>query len=361
MKNTEVHISTKTIIRFWLIVILLASLTVAIYAARWAIVMILTAIFLALVMNRPVEFFTRKLPGKSRSLGTAITFLITLTVVFGTLTLILPIFVEQTINFARSLPDTIATLQESSKPINDFMIDAGMQEAFDVSVHNMSSKIGEFASDVGTTSVALVGNLVSWIGNAVIVLILTFFMLIEGSSWLNKFWNLAFRNSKKRAYYRSISTKMYNVITGYVSSQLIAAAATGALVGIGVFILSLLFSVPTSLILPTTAIVFVAAFIPLFGGFIGAAVGTLLILLFNPWAALIFALYCTVMMTIFYNILSPKIAGRFMKISALLILISLLIGMQVAGIFGALVAIPVAGCFVVIFREYLKSRDKNKN
>jgi predicted PurR-regulated permease PerM len=357
MKNTEVHISTRTIVRFWLIVLLLAALVLAIYAARWAIVMILTAVFLALVLNRPVEFFAKKLPGDSRALGAAVTFIITLSVLFGALTLILPILVEQTVNFARSLPDTIATLQDSSQPINDFVSEVGLKDTLDTSIDKASSKLGEFASDLGTTSVAIVSNLINGIGNAVVVLVLTFFMLVEGPFWVNKLWEITQKNPKKRAKYHAIADKMYDVVTGYVSSQLIAAAITGVLAGIGVFVLSLLFAIPTTLILPIAAIVFVSAFIPFFGGFIGAAIGTLLILLFNPVVALIFALYCIVIMTIFYNIISPKIAGKFMQVSALLILVSLIVGMQISGIFGALVAIPVAGCIVVAFREHLKFRN----
>ena len=357
MKNTEVHISTKTIIRFWLIVILLAALTLAVYTASWAIIMILTALFLAIVLNRPVEFFTRKLPGNNRSLGTVVTFVITLSVVFGAITLIFPILVEQTVNFAKSLPDTMVALGESSKPISDFIAEAGFKESLDATVGSASTKISEIATGIGTTSVALVGGVINGIGGAVMVLVLTFFMLVESPFWVNKFWEIAFRSPKKRAKYRAIGDKMYNVFTGYVSSQLIAAAITGFLSGIGVFILSLLFPIPTSLILPIAAIVFVSAFIPMFGGFIGAAIGTLLILLFNPWAALIFALFCTIVMTIFYNVFSPKIAGKFMQVSALLILVSLIIGMQIGGVFGALVAIPVAGCLVVLFREHLKFRD----
>jgi predicted PurR-regulated permease PerM len=359
MKGTEIHISTRTIVRFWLIVLFIAVLALAVFAARWAIVLILTAIFLALVLNRPVEFFARKLPGDSRALGSIVTFIITLVVAGGAITLIFPILIEQTMIFAKSLPDTIASVQDSSRWVNDFVAEAGIQDAYDASIEKASGKITEVVSDLGSVSVAIVSNLISGIGNTFIVLVLTFFMLVEGPYWVDKFWEIAFKNQKKRDKYRSVADKMYHVITGYVSSQLIAAAITGTLAGIGVFILSVLFAVPTTLILPISAVVFVSAIIPFFGGFIGGAIGTLLVLLFSPLAALIFALYCVVTMTIFYNIASPKIASKFMKVSALIVLISLIVGMQIAGIFGALVAIPTAGCLVVALREHLKFRDQN--
>jgi predicted PurR-regulated permease PerM len=357
MKNTEVHISTRTIVRFWLIVLLIAVLALAVFAARWAIVLILTAIFLALVLNRPVEFFARKLPGDSRSLGAVVTFVITLVVAGGVITLILPILIEQTMIFAKSLPDTIASVQDSSRWVNDFVAEAGLQDAYDTSLQKASESITETVSNLGAASVSIVSNLVGGIGNAVVVLVLTFFMLVEGPYWMEKFWEIAFKHPKKRARYHAAADKMYHVLTGYVSSQLLAAAITGTLAGVGVFILSMLFAVPTTLILPISAVVFVSAFVPFFGGFIGAAIGTLLVLLFSPLAALVFALYCLVIMTLFYNIVSPKIASRFMKVSALIVLISLIVGMQIAGIFGAFVAIPAAGCLVVAIREYLKFRD----
>jgi predicted PurR-regulated permease PerM len=221
----------------------------------------------------------------------------------------------------------------------------------------MTEKVSAIAAELGSISVSVVSNLITGIGNTFIVLVLAFFMLVEGPYWTDKFWEIAFKNQKKRAKFHAIGDKMYNVVTGYVSSQLIAAAITGVLAGLGVFLLSLFFSVPTNIILPISAVVFVSAFIPMFGGFIGAAIGTLLVLLFNPIAALIFVLYEIIVLTVFYNIFQPKITGKFMSISALLVLVSLIVGMQIGGIFGALVAIPVMGCFVVIFREHLSFRD----
>jgi predicted PurR-regulated permease PerM len=356
MKETQIHISTKTLIRFWLVIISLALIVGAIYLARWAVVMILVAFFLALVLNRPVEFFARVLPGHSRGLGALITFLITLVVLGGVVTLIVPIFLEQTINFAKALPETMSSLQEQSRFVTDFVNENGLNEAYDSIVNSVSDSAKNLASSLGNVSVNVVTDLVGWLGNAFLVLVLTVFMLIEGPKWIEKFWRLAYRSQKLRAKHQRVASKMYDVISDFVTSQVIIAAISAVLSGLGVFVLSLCFGAPSSLILPVTAIVFVTTFIPMFGAFIGGTLSFVLMLLYNPWAAIVYVVYSTLYQQVLYNFFSPKIQSRKMNISALMILIALVIGLQVGGVLGALVSIPIAGCVIVLVREYLSNR-----
>ncbi|MDR2524242.1 MAG: AI-2E family transporter [Candidatus Nomurabacteria bacterium] len=356
MKESQIHISTKTLIRFWLVIIGFAVVIAALWVAQTAVIMILVAAFLALVLNRPVNFFTKVLPGHRRGLGILITFLIFVFVIGGSLLAIMPVFFEQTINFVKNLPDTIAAIEGQSRFMFDAARDSGLHEQLGNIVDNVSDTARHAASSLGSASVTIVSNIAAWFVNACIVLVLTLFMLLDGPRALNSFWRIAYKDAKKRDHHRAVVGKMYDVVSSFVTSQVIIAAVCGLLAGVGVFVLSMVFGFTVSIVLPIAAIVFITTFVPLFGPYIGGAISTILVALYNPIAALIFVVYLVLYQQIEYNLLAPKIQSKKMNVSATLILISLIIGMQIAGIFGALVAIPVAGCVMVLVREYALRR-----
>lgn len=360
MNGKQVDISTQTLVRFWLVIIGLALALGAIWLARDAVIMILIAFFLAVVLNRPVVFFAKVLPGNSRALGATVSFLISLVVLIGIVTLILPIFLEQTIVFAQSLPDTISALENHSRSFMDFAYDNGFGETISSALGGLATEGTQYIGNLGSVSLDFMTGLFDGMMKAFLVLVLTFFMLVEGPNWLGNFWKYAYRDSKKREHHKQIATKMYDVVSTFVTSQIIVAAINAALAGIGVFVLALTFGFTMSLILPIASIVFVSTFIPVFGPFIGGALTGLLVLLYNPIAAIIFVVYLTLFQQVVYNLLSPKIQGKRMHMSALVVLAAMIVGLQVWGIFGALVAIPIAGCVVVVIRETLLNRSNSK-
>jgi len=356
MKN-EFHISARTLVQFWLVLLAIAAIVVAIWAARWAIVMILVAFFLALVLNRPTEFFARVLPGHSRGLGATITFLITLIILGGVVTLIVPIFLEQTAVFLKSLPDTLAHVQSETQWIGFLIAEYGLTDTFNAMVTDAGEQFKSFAASLGGMSINFLTDAVAMIANTFIIAVLTLFMLIEGPTWLQKFWDM-FPDKKKRAKYQGLANKMYDVVSEYVIGQVIVATICGILAGVGVFVLSLTFGLPSTLILPISAITFITTFIPIFGPIVGCAVAFILALLYNPIAAVILLVYLTVYQQVLWNFVSPKVQSRQIKISALAILIAIVIGMTMGGVFGAIVAVPIAGCVIVLFRYYLSQKTK---
>jgi predicted PurR-regulated permease PerM len=274
--------------------------------------------------------------------------------------LIVPIFFEQSINFTKSLPGAISSLQEQSAALTSFMKENGLEDTFDSALTDLSDQAKIMAAQLGSWSVSFVAGLVNGIGTALMLMVLTFFMLIEGPKWLDLFWKNVYKDKKKMAKHQSIASKMYAVVSDFATSQVIIAAICGVMGGIGVFVLSMCFGIPSSLILPISTVVFVTALIPMFGPFIGGAVSVLLVLLYNPIAALILLAYLVLYEMILYNVFTPKITSKTMKISALVVLVSLLIGLQIAGIVGAILAIPVGGCLVILVREYLANRSQKK-
>lgn len=360
MKEQQINISTKTFIRFWLVIIGLALVLVGLWLAQTAVIIILVSFFLALVLNRPVSFFARHIPGKSRGFGVFISYLITIAIIGGVLVLVLPVFFEQSAIFIKTLPDTIADISANSGWLTDFVNQYHLQAQYEAILADINNSVTSLGSGLTSLTVNIISGVANWILWFVFVLFITFFMLTEGPYWLEKFWQLAYKSASHRERHKAIASKMYDVISGFVSGQIAVAAISGALSGVGAFVLSIIFGFPASIALPTVAIVFISSFIPMFGGFIGGLISAILIVLYNPIAALVFVIYFLLYQQFLGNWFLPKIQGRKMNMSPLLVLLALAVGFQVGGIFGALVSIPLVGCVVVALREYLKRRKEAK-
>jgi predicted PurR-regulated permease PerM len=143
---------------------------------------------------------------------------------------------------------------------------------------------------------------------------------------------------------------MYKVVKGYVNGQVILAALAAVLITPIFFILDI--SYPIALMV----IVFICGLIPMVGHTIGAVFVTLVALFTSPVAALIVLAYYFLYQQIENYLVQPRIQANSTNMSPLLVFMSVIIGVNFGGIFGGLVAIPVAGCLRIVVLDYLHSR-----
>ena len=91
--------------------------------------------------------------------------------------------------------------------------------------------------------------------------------------------------------------------------------------------------------------------IPMFGPILSCGLITLVLLFSSPVAALIFLVFYIVYAQIENNIIAPKIQGGALNLPATIILVAIIIGMNLFGLLGAIIAIPIAGCIRVLIEE----------
>ena len=145
---------------------------------------------------------------------------------------------------------------------------------------------------------------------------------------------------------------MANVVSTYVSRQVMIAVIDGCATAIIVFILSLILGFSANLAIPMGMITMLFYLIPMFGQFIGGTLVTMLLFFSNPLAAGIFAVVYIVYSQVENNVISPKIQGSALKLQPVVILSAVVIGMYMFGLLGAIIAIPIAGCIRVLIEEY---------
>ncbi|HRC28196.1 MAG TPA: AI-2E family transporter [Candidatus Saccharimonas sp.] len=358
--KVRIEIDTKTFVRFWLVVIGFAFVILALYSARTALTIIGVAFFLALALNGPVSRLAKVLPDRSRTLSTAIAFTVVVAILAAVVFLVVPPIVQQTAKFIDSAPGLLRSMSEQWQGLGSLIEKYHIQPQVDQAVKSLQADSTRWAAGFGKNFISGIGSAMSMFAAALLVLVLTFLMLVEGPGWLQRIWGI-YRDERKMKYHKHLVNRMHSVVSGYVTGQLTVTGIGAACAGAMVFILSLFFpEVPANLALPTIAITFTLALIPMFGATIAGVIVSLLLVLNSLPAGIIFAVYFMIYQQVENNFISPTIQARRIELSPLAVLVAVTVGLYVFGIAGGIISIPVAGCLKVLVEEYFENNHKER-
>ena len=355
--KVRIEIDTRTFVRFWLVVIGFILAGWMIFSAREALFIIGTALFVSLALSHPVRKLANLLPGKSRVGGTALAFVSLVLVLGAVVWFVIPPVVQQSAKFAESLPALSDQVSKQWVGLAEFIDRNGFRPQVDETLENIKQQSSTWAADIGKNIISGVGSFASFIVALFLVLVLAFLMLIEGPSWMDRIWKIYSDKSKMR-HHKSLVEKVYGVVTGYISGQLTVSGIGALMAGLCVFILSLISpNIDGNLAMPTILITFVLTLIPMFGSTVAGVLVGLLLLLNDPVFGIVYGIYFIVYQQIENNFISPAIQAKKVELSALVILISVTIGIYVAGLVGGVIAIPIAGTIKVFIDDYLERRQ----
>lgn len=357
--KVKIQIDTLTFVRFWLVVIGFALAALAIYSALTALIIIGAALFLALALNAPVSWLARNLPGRSRVGGTAIAFVVVVAVLGTVMFLVFPPIVQQTAKFVKTVPTIVDSASTQYQGFNSLIHKYNLEDQVDQAAESIRENSLQWAASIGQNVVGSLSAFATFAVSVIITLVMAFLMLVEGPRMLKKLWSL-YDDEDEMETHKLLAKKMYNVVNGYVVGQLTVAAVGSTIMGLFVFILSLMFNVPANLAIPSAAVYFVLAMIPMFGTTVAAALIGLLLLLNDPNAALTFVIGFIIYQQIENNMIAPSIQSKKMELTALWILVAVTIGLYVFGVIGGIISIPIAGCLKVLFDHYVEHNKKRK-
>ncbi len=355
--NVHIEIDTRTFVRFWLVVIGFLLAALAIYSARTALIIIGISFFLAIALNSPVNRLAKMLPSKSRVLGTTLAYVAVILFLGAIVFLVIPPIIEQTAKFVQNIPSLVDSATKQSGGINEFIHHYNIQPEVDKALNSIKDSTSQFVSGAGMFLITSIGSVLSVMTSTILVLVLTFFMLVECPMWMNRLWSI-YNDKDRMDSHKHLLKHMYSAVTSYVTGQLSVSSIAGLVAGIVVFVLSLIFGVPTNLAIPALAIIFMLSLIPMFGEIIGVLIVSAILALNSITAALIFLVFFVIYAQVESNYISPKIQSKRTNLSALAILASVTIGIYLFGLAGGIISIPIAGCIKVLLEEYFtKSKD----
>ena len=150
--------------------------------------------------------------------------------------------------------------------------------------------------------------------------------------------------------WRAVGRDVYGTVSGYVTGNLLISLIAGTLTTVVLLALGVPFAVALGVI------VAILDLIPLAGATIAAIIIGTVAFLHSITAGIVVVIFFIVYQQIENHLLQPIVYGRTVQLSPLVILISVLIGAELAGVLGALAAIPVAGSLQVVFADWLRHR-----
>lgn len=347
-------IPTSTFIRFWLVMVGFLVSLLAIFLAYEALILISVAVFLAVALNPSVSGIAKRLPSRSRVGATALAYVIVVAALVTFFLTVVPMIIDQLAHFFQTLPALIESLSRQAHWVDDFVSRYGLEQQYSDTLNNIQHQASVTASSLGGSFISSISSIIQAFISTLLVLVMTFFMLVEGPVWIKRLWGV-YKNTQRRGRHQKIVYGMYKVIHGYVYGQVLISAISGICALIVILILSTLFDMPVNLAIPIAFILFVAGLVPMFGATVGAIIATLLIGVNDVGAAIIFIVYYFIYQQIENNFISPTVQSRTVEVSALAIIISLTIGFTLFGVLGGLISIPIAGCIRVLVHDYLEN------
>ncbi len=344
-KTVTVTFTNRTVIRIVLFVAIGFLLVRLLSSISFALQLIAISFFLALALNPAVSWIAKHLKSKSRTLATAVAYLVVLLLLGVFLWLVVPPFINQTAGVVQEIPTSVEDIQNQNTPLVQFIRDNDLTEQYTSVVSDIKDNLEGFTSRVFSTLTAVGGGIVA----VITVLVMTFMMLVEGPRWIQKF--IAMQPKNKIDKRMRVLKSMYRMVTGYVNGQLFIATIAAVFAMIALLITSTILDVSINAV-ALASIVGLIGLIPMIGNTIAAIIVVMLCLFVSLPLAIIMAAFFLIYQQIENATLQPYIQSKYNELTPLTVFVSALLGVSIGGFLGALVAIPVAGCIRIYLIEY---------
>ncbi len=342
--EVAITVTTETFVRLALLTVGTLLFLISLQKASHALLLIFTAFFLALALNSPVYWLSKHIPGKrrgSRMIATTISFFFVVLLLGGFLASITPPLVKQTSSFTNAAPKLVRDFRSQNSETGRLIRKYHLEKQVDT----FSSQLSERIKNAGGAAFSTAQRVGTSAFSVLTIFVLTFMMLIEGPRWLG-FLRDVIPDKHHNATDR-LATDMYKVVKGFVNGQVVLAALAAILIMPMILILGI--GYPVALLV----IVFFCGLIPMVGHTIGAIIVTVVALFHSTSAAIIILAYYILYQQIENYLVQPRIQANTTNMSPLLVFMAVVIGVSFGGLFGGLVAIPVAGCLRIALLEYL--------
>ena len=317
----------------WRLVVVVAAFYALLWLAAYmavVVVPIIVALLLAALFQPGAAWLVRR--GWPRSLAALTMLVVGLGVVSGIITLVVNEFVAGFSDLADQVSQGISRIQTyvvRTFPITQGQLERAVTEAQDALVSNQ-----ETLATGALTTATTVGHVLT---GMILALFTLFFFLKDGRSiWL---WLVGLFPAEARAYVDEAARRSWRTLISYVRATVVVAAVDAIGIGVGLAFLG------TPLVVPLAALVFLGAFIPIIGSFLAGSVAVLVALVSQgPFQALIALLIVIGVMQLEGHVLQPLLLGRAVRVHPLAVVLAIAAGLIIAGIFGALIAVPLVAC-----------------
>jgi len=293
---------------------------------------ILLSIFIALILMSVLNPIVRRLEKLKvkRSLSILIVYIGVLTIIILFIGAVVPPLVEQTANLINQIPSLL----------KQFKV-LGIDEKL------LAIQLSQFTS-LPANLVKLIVSLFSNVLAVIALLIITFYLLVERKN-LEKYLILFFGEAKEKEI-EGVFDQIEIRLGGWVKGEFLLMLAIGILSFLGYRIIGLNFALPLSLL------AFLLEVVPNFGPIVASIPAIIVGLTISPWHGIAVAGWVFLIQQVENSFLVPRIMKKAAGVNPLISIISLAIGFKLAGVGGALLAIPTYLALEVIVAKIYSSK-----
>ncbi len=311
---------------------------------------ILLVVFLAVLFSTfltPVVNLLERLH-IHRGIGIVLIYLFVLGVLYGVVSLALPLFTSETQTLLNDLP---GYLHSVAGPLSKFGIKLPAGGVKNINLQSLLSNFSSGGHQVGAVAGQAVG-LVFTVGQLLVfllaVLVMAFFLTVRKTFTADLVNALAPPAYRPRTI--SILNQMGQRMGHWVLGQIVITIYYAVAFSLGLTILQIPFALSVGVITGLLEI------IPFVGGFVGLLLAALVALSISPISVIWVILLYLIVTNVEAHILVPLVYGRAVKVHPVLVIISLLVGAKAFSLLGALIAVPLAAALQVIV-EHLYIKD----
>ena len=328
---------------------------------------------IAFVINVPMSFLEKKIFGKIKEgnkvgekLARPISILLTIILAVGVIILVMFGVIPQLTRTIASLMMSIANfipqmqdwIREFSHNNQDIMklVDQ-VQFNPDQAIKWGISILGNGAGNMMNTTMSAVGSIVSGFATFFIAFSFACYILFQKEKLYIQIRKIffAFIPRKKAEAFLKICSLTYRTFANFLAGQCLEAVILGSMFVVTLSILKM----PYALLIGT--LIAFTALIPIFGAFIGCALGCFLIFMVSPKQAVLFIIVFLILQQIEGNLIYPHVVGGSVGLPSIWVLAAVTIGGNLMGIVGMLVFIPIVSVIYTIFREFVYMRLKKQH
>lgn len=327
---------------------------------------------IAFVINVPMSFLEKKIFGKTKDenkvgkkLARPISLLLTIILAVGVIALVMFGVIPQLTRTMGSLMISIANFvpqmqnwirefshnnQEIMKLVNQVQFNQDQAIKWGISI------LGSGAGNMMNTTMSAVGSIVSGFATFFIAFSFACYILFQKEKLhvqIRKVF-FAFIPKQKAEAFLKICSLTYQTFANFLTGQCVEAVILGSMFVVTLSILKM----PYALLIGT--LIAFTALIPIFGAFIGCAVGCFLIFMVSPKQAILFIIVFLILQQIEGNLIYPHVVGGSVGLPSIWVLAAVTIGGNLMGIVGMLIFIPLVSVLYTIFREFVYLRLKEK-
>ncbi len=329
---------------------------------------------IAFVLNVPMSFIERKVFGKAvengnkaaEKMARPFSLIFTLLFVTGIIFLVLVVVIPELgttlislgLSIQESLPKLLDWLEElfaNNKEIQSWIVSLEMDWE-----KMLEDLVNFFKSGVGVavdSTFSAAKSIVSGISTFFIAFVFSCYILLQKGRLRVQVQKVFYAYLPQAWVQKTLDvcSLTYRTFSNFLTGQCVEAVVLGAMFVVAMSVFRLPYALLVGVLIAFTAL------IPIFGAFIGCAVGAFLILMVDPMKALMFVVLFLVLQQVEGNLIYPKVVGNSVGLPSIWVLAAVSVGGSLMGIVGMLIFIPLVSVLYTLFRENVYKNLKKKN